>query len=65
MRSFFSYFVCLETCVLLICMAISFLYDLVEDLVYAIGLGFFSLICAYNLKIWSFHGVQYFLDVAF
>lgn len=37
-----------------------FFQHLVEGLVYTINLGFFSLICAYNSTLWSFHSVTYF-----
>lgn len=40
-------------------------YILVEDLVYTIDLGFFSLIYAYNSKVLSFYVVTYFLKGSF
>ncbi|KAL6074185.1 hypothetical protein STEG23_009476, partial [Scotinomys teguina] len=33
-----------------------FSYDFVEDLISDIDFGLFSLIYAYNLKVWTFHG---------
>lgn len=54
-----------------ICVGVSFLnldmvfFPIVEDLVYAIVLGFFALIYDYNLKGFFFHGVSQFLYVPF
>lgn len=42
-----------------------FFYDLIENMVYAINLGFFSLIHAYILEIWSSSNVSCFLCVPF
>lgn len=41
-----------------------FFYNLIEDLVYAINLEFFSLICTYNLMVCSIWGVPHFLDAS-
>jgi hypothetical protein len=39
----------------------NFLLWVVKDLVYTTDLGFFCMICAYNLKVWSFDGAPHFL----
>lgn len=38
-----------------------FFYNVVEDIVYTINMGFFSLICTYNSMVWSIWGVPHFL----
>lgn len=47
-----------------ICMGEVLFYDFVEDLIYN-SLGILFSHYAYNLKIWSFHGVPHFLCVLF
>lgn len=43
----------------------SFFYDLVEDPVHDIDLGFFPLNYVHSVKIWSFHGIPNSLHVPF
>lgn len=43
----------------------SFFCDPIEDLVYGIARGFFSVFYAMNTQIWSFHGITKFLYASF
>lgn len=70
--NFFPGLVYLVFCVLLasvwLCLFLvwrEFFYDIVEDLVHAIDLGFFSLVYFYTWKIWSLHGDLHFLYAPF
>lgn len=48
---------CISLCVSFLRGVFCFVFSIIEDLVYAIDLEFFSLIDTYSTKVWSFYGV--------